>query len=330
MRPRIEAGPPAGEAGITVEEERRSGKIAFLFPGQGTQHVGMGKEIYEHFPAARRVFDMASQLLGFDITHLCFEGPKEELSKTIHAQPAIVVNSLAAHAATREINSRLKPNFVAGHSLGQLPAAAVAGSIRFEDAIFLAGERGRITQESINETFGGMAAFLGASLEAIEEICRRTGTFLANHNCPGQVVISGLTENLEKAKVLARESGVHKIVPLAIGGPFHSPHMADAETKFRKVVDRIKVTDPEIPFVSNERGVVCLLGEEVRRSIAGGLTGPVKWAESMQSVIDEGVRVMYEFGGSLDGVLTGILRKINPQVNGFTINNLQSLRQIST
>ncbi|MBI1982265.1 MAG: ACP S-malonyltransferase [Candidatus Levybacteria bacterium] len=317
------------EAGISVEGERRPGKIAFVFPGQGTQHAGMGREIYEHYPVAKRVFDMASQLLRFDIARLCFEGPEKELSKTIHAQPAIVVNSLAAYAAVQEVNSHLEPDFVAGHSLGQLSAAAVAGSIRFEDAICLAGERGRITQEHISEALGGMAAFLGASLEAIEEICRRTGTFLANHNGPGQIVISGLTENLEKAKDLAREYGVRRIIPLAIGGPFHSPYMADAETEFKKAVDRIKVADPDIPFVSNERGFVCLLGEEVRRSIAGGLTGPVKWRESMQGIIDEGVNVMYEFGGSLDGVLTGILRKINPQVKGFIVNNLQSLRQVS-
>lgn len=320
---------PPSEAGISVEDERKPCKIAFIFPGQGTQYVGMGQEIYGHFLAARRVFDMASQLLGFDLARLCFEGPEEELNRTIRAQPAIVVNSLAAHAAAQEVNSRLKPDFVAGHSLGQLSAAAVAGSIRFEDAIFLAGERGRITQESISEALGGMAAFLGASLEAIEEICRRTGTFLANHNCPGQVVISGLTENLEKAQALAREFGVRRIIPLPIGGPFHSPHMADAEIKFRRVVDKIQVNDPEIPFISNEKGITCSLGEEVRRSIAGGLTGPVKWRESMQSIIDEGVNVMYEFGGSLDGVLTGILRKINLQVNGIVINNLQSLRQVS-
>lgn len=320
---------PPSEAGRQIESEPNPGKTAFLFPGQGTQHVGMGQEICENFPVARRVFDMASQLLGFDIARLCFGGPEEELNRTIHAQPAIVVNSLAAYVAAQEVNSRLRPDFVAGHSLGQLSAAAVAGSIRFEDAIFLAGERGRITQESINETFGGMVAFLGASLEAIEEICRRTGTFLANHNCPGQVVISGLTVNLERAKALARDYGVRRIIPLAIGGPFHSPHMADAETKFRKVVDKIQVNDPKIPFVSNERGIICFLGEEVRRSIAGGLTGPVKWRESMQGIIDEGVNVMYEFGGSLDGVLTGILRKINLQVNGIAINNLQSLRQVS-
>lgn len=327
MRPLVEAGPPTGEAGTTVEEERKPRKVAFVFPGQGTQYVGMGQDLYVHSAAARRVFDIASQILGFDLARLCREGPKEELEKAANMQPAIVTNSLAACEATRAANPNLQPDIAAGHSLGQISAAVASGAIKIEDAIYLAKERGRIVQEYVSEGIGGMAAFLGASLEAIEEICRRTGTFLANHNSPGQVVISGLTENLERAKALARDAGVRKIIPLAVGRrPFHSPHMADAETEFGTVVGKIKVADPKIPFIPNERGVVCFLGEEIRASLAGGLTGPVKWAESVLSMIREGVEITYEFGGSRDGVLAGLIRRINPEIKTKVINSVPSLQ----
>lgn len=320
---------PPSEAGVIRREgEPIPEETAFIFPGQATQCVGMGRKLYEGSPAAREVFYIADETLGISLSDICFNGPENRLGQNDIVQPAIVATSLAAFAAVKEANPQLEANYVAGHSLGQLAAVAAAGLISMRDAIFLAGERGRITQEFLSTTSGGMAALLGASLETIEEVCRRTEVFIANINCPGQIIVSGHKKNIAEAGQLAKQRGA-RVVPLPISGAFHSPLMEPVEEIWRGIVERIPFGESSIYVVLNQTGLPSLSAKEIRESIIRSLTERVDWIKSVKTIISYGVKEAYIFSGSQREVLAGMLRKISDQIRGIPIVDFQSIKHMN-
>ncbi|GAG08619.1 unnamed protein product, partial [marine sediment metagenome] len=215
-------------------------KIAYIFPGQGAQFVGMGKDLYETCPASREIFDKADKILGFSLTKLCFEGPAEKLSSTANSQPAILAASIACLKAIEASFPELKPSAVLGLSLGEYSALVAANSLEFSDAIRLVYSRGRFMEEASKQNPGRMASVLGLDKKIIEEVCRRSGAEIANLNCPGQIVISAKNEAMDKAALLAAEKGAKRVIMLDVSGPFHSSLMSEASLKLKQALADVK------------------------------------------------------------------------------------------
>ncbi|OAT81269.1 ACP S-malonyltransferase [Desulfotomaculum copahuensis] len=286
-------------------------KTAFLFPGQGAQYAGMGRELTEAYPAARRVFQEADEALGFALSRLCFEGPAEELQLTVNAQPAILTTAVACLAVLRE--KGVPAGAAAGHSLGEYGALVAAGTLSFADAVRVVRQRGRFMQEAVPPGAGGMTAVLGLDAPAVEEICRRAGgagvVEAVNLNCPGQVVIAGDTAALERAAALAKKAGARRLVPLAVSAPFHSSLMRPAGEKLAAVLADVPVAGLQFPVVANVTADYVRAPEEVRQLLVRQVYSPVRWEESMRRLLADGVELFVEMGPGT--VLTGLLRKID-------------------
>ncbi|MEA3339285.1 MAG: ACP S-malonyltransferase [Chloroflexota bacterium] len=308
-------------------------KCAYLFPGQGSQYVGMGRELYDASPAARAVFEQADVILGASLSRLCFEGPAERLNDTSNTQPAIFVASVAALRALEERGghwSETSPNrgggdsvaYVAGHSMGEFSALAAAGAFSFEDGLRLVRERGRLMKEAGERGPGGMAAVIGLETESLEAICAETReqsgehVGVANDNCPGQVVISGAFGPLERAMERAVERGARKVVRLAVSIAAHSPLMAEAASEFRATLDATSFHEPAIPLVANATAGPLTDPDDIRDALGRQLTSPVRWTESMRWMIGQGVGRFVEVGPGK--VLTGLLRRIDRGVERLT------------
>lgn len=297
-----------------------SKRIAFVFPGQGSQYVGMGKALYEKSAAARRVFQQADELLGFPLSTLCFHGPADELGDTINAQPAILTVSLAYLEALRErwrsLNVNIVPSFVAGHSLGEFTALVAAGVLDFADALYLVRERGRLMKECGDLQPGGMAAVLGLDRETLEAICEEAsevGTVvLANDNCPGQSVISGENAALERAMELARQRGARRVVRLDISIASHSPLMERAAQQLAELVNKIPLREPQVPVVANISGRFMTTVDEIRKEIAAHVVRPVQWTHSVREMANDGTAAFLEIGPGQ--VLGGLIRRIRSDV----------------
>lgn len=292
--------------------------LAALFPGQGSQQVGMGRELAEAFPAAREVFDRADAALGFSLSRIAWEGPEEELRQTENAQPAILAHSYAVWAVVRE---RLAPvvRFAAGHSLGEFSAYAAVGSLEFEDAVRLVRRRGELMAAART---GSMCAVVGLEPRVVEEICGSVGSehgvvVAANFNSPRQIVISGDVHAVERAGVKAKEAGAKMVRPLAVSGAFHSPLMSEAQAGLRGELERVAFRDPEIPVISNVTAEPVTESAAARRGLVMQLTSPVRWTESVRRVTDEGVKEFCELGPGK--VLTGLLRRIDSDLEGAAI-----------
>ncbi|MCZ7624316.1 MAG: ACP S-malonyltransferase [Candidatus Kuenenia sp.] len=299
-------------------------KTAFLFPGQGTQLVGMGKDFYKEYKEAREIFNQANDALGFDLASLCFEGNQEELNKTSLSQPAILVTSIAILEVLKEISFFKKTtcDAVAGLSLGEYTAHVSAGSVAFADAVKLVYKRGIYMQEACEKSSGGMASVIGLEDKKIEHICRELNPLgvicAANYNSPGQVVISGESNVLERAVLLAKERGARMVIPLKVQGAFHSGLMTPASDKLYSELESTVISKPGVPVVANINAEYVSNPEEIRTALIKQLNSPVKWYQSMQKLIQDGFSQFYEIGPGK--TLSGLMKKIDPaqQVKSFS------------
>jgi len=300
---------------------------ACLFPGQGSQVVGMGRDLAEVSPQAEDVFGQADAILASPLSRICFEGPADRLNDTWNTQPAILTTSLAAWRAIER--QGVDPAFVAGHSLGEFSALVVAGVLTFADALRLVRERGRLMKDANRTSPGGMAAVIGLPVEALAGICElaadRTGQAVgvANDNCPGQVVISGAETALAAAMALAEERGARRLIRLNVSIAAHSPLMARAAEAFQAELQQVEFQAPRIPVVFNATGRPLQQPDEIRAAVAGQLTSPVRWTESVRYMLAQGVETFVEVGPGQ--VLSGLVRRIDRSVTRMSTADLLGL-----
>ncbi len=302
------------------------GKIAFIFPGQGSQAAGMGQDLSAQFPAARRVFDEADASLGFSISRLCFEGPEETLKQTENTQPAILTVSTAAARVLAE--KGITPDFVAGHSLGEYSALVAAGALEFADAVRLVRNRGRYMQQAVPAGEGAMAAILGLAPVQVEEICKKAAAeggvvSAANLNSTEQTVISGAAAAVKLAVEIASASGAKRTVMLPVSAPFHCALMQPAQQRLEPELRATRFADPRCPLVNNVDADVLTTGDEARDSLIRQVCLPVRWEESIRELLAAGVTMFVEVGPGR--VLSGLLRQIDRSVHCVNVEDSKSL-----
>lgn len=303
-------------------------QTAFLFPGQGSQYVGMGQDLYEAHPEARTTFDQADTVLGFALSDLCFNGPEETLNDTINTQPAIFVTSVALLRAL-ESNRLQAPGFVAGHSLGEYSALVAAGAMDFAAGLQLVRERGRLMKEAGERSPGGMAAVLGLEVEVVNELCRQarkeTGGVIqvANYNSPGQIVISGDFRARDVAIELAKAEGARRVVSLAVSIAAHSPLMECIVDEFRQAVEAVEFRRPAVPVVANVSAAPLESVEAIQEELVQQLTSPVRWVESVWYMIGQGVTDFVEIGPK--DVLMKLMRRIDKSVQAMSVGDVTAI-----
>jgi [acyl-carrier-protein] S-malonyltransferase len=305
---------------------------ALIFPGQGSQAVGMGREVAEAYPEARRLYQQADGVLGFALSELCFQGPQELLDATVNTQPAIFVTSLALVEALKAAGNLPEAAMVAGHSLGELTALVAAGAMDFEQGLRLVRERGRLMKLAGERSPGGMAAVLKMEDADVEQACKEAAAEtskpvqIANYNSPGQVVISGDVQALGRAMELLRQRGGKRIVPLAVSIAAHSPLMASVVREYRAAVDATDFCLPAIPVVANISARPLLTVDEIRDELAGQFTWPVRWTASVRWMVEQGVRNFVEIGPK--EVLAGLVRRIDGTVEAHSIGSLPAVQNV--
>jgi [acyl-carrier-protein] S-malonyltransferase len=301
---------------------------AFVFPGQGSQYVGMGREMYLNYPEAASVFKRADAALGFSISRLCFEGPEEELQKTVNTQPAVLTTSLACLEVFKKAGGTV-PSAVAGHSLGEYTALVAAGSLAFEDALRVVRKRGEYMQEAVPLGAGGMAAVMGLSAKEVISICRRAsavGTVEAvNLNCPGQIVVAGDQAGINAAGALAKKAGARRFVPLPVSAPFHSRLMKPAGERLARDLKSINIADPGFPVVTNVDADFVHTGSGVRHALIRQVYSPVRWEESIRLLNAAGINTFIEIGPGK--VLSGLIKKICRTATIYHIEDEKSLEK---
>jgi [acyl-carrier-protein] S-malonyltransferase len=301
------------------------GKLAFLFPGQGSQYPGMGKDLADKYPAGRSVFTEADQTLGYSVSDLCFTGSEDSLKLTANTQPAILTASVAAYRVLAE--KGVRPDFVAGHSLGEFSALVAAGALAFADAVRLVRRRGEYMQSAVPEGVGAMAAILGLAPVQVAELCRKAAdgqvVAPANLNSPEQTVISGDAAAVKRAVELASASGAKRAVMLAVSAPFHSALMFPAQQQFEVDLRKTAFQELRVPLVTNVDAEIITSGSEARESLIRMITLPVRWEKSVRELVEQGVNTFVEVGPGR--VLTGLLRQIDRSVHVFNVEDEKSL-----
>ena len=299
---------------------------ALVFPGQGSQFVGMGKDLYNDFSVCKNIFDLANQLLGIDLKKICFEGPEELLKQTENTQPALFVHSLAIFEVIKEYYKNIE--CAAGHSLGEYSALTAAGVFNFEDGLKIVRLRGKLMQESGNQNPGTMAAIVGLSTEKIIEICnslKDTGVVQpANFNSPGQIVISGDLNAVRKAIELAKQNGAKLAKELVVSGAFHSPLMNHAYENIARELEKMNMSEPKFPVYSNVTGDKFQSIEQIRTLLIEQIVSPVRWQQIIEKMIENGITTFIEIGAGK--VLTGLIKRINPNVNVINIGTSEELK----
>jgi [acyl-carrier-protein] S-malonyltransferase len=304
-------------------------KVAYVFPGQGSQSTGMGLDLYNSYPSAKEVFAEADASLGFPLSRLCFEGPEEELKKTHNVQPAILVVSIACLKALEEaaIASFPSPIFVAGHSLGEYTALVAAGVLGLTDAVLLVRERGRLMYEAGLKNPGSMLAVIGLDEETVKDISFHSGTEISNINCPGQIVVSGAPKALAEADKLARTRGARTLIPLRVSGAFHSALIEPVLAEFSKIVSNVRFQPPVIPVISNVTARPLTDVDSIKEELVKQLRNCIQWQRSVEYMMHTGVTTFYEIGPGR--VLTGLIKRINSELQISNISGVEDITQLT-
>jgi len=304
---------------------------AFVFPGQGSQKVGMGKELGATYPAAKAIFEEADELLGISLSTLAWDGPEDQLNDTINTQPALLVHSVAAQRVFQELHPDFQPAFVAGHSLGELSALVAAEALDYPEALALVRKRGELMKRAGEENPGGMAAILGLDIRQAEKaavLASSNGEIveIANDNCPGQVVISGHTEAVARAMEAAKEFGAKRALPLAVSIAAHSHLMAPAQKAFTEAINASGLRDATLPVVGNVAAEPMREMAAIRADLQAQLTSTVRWTECVQFMRKQGVRTFIELGSG--SVLTGLLKRIDAEAIGISLGEPEDFEKL--
>lgn len=299
-------------------------KTAFVFPGQGSQYVGMGKDLWEHFADVKALYKEASDALGYDVKELSFNGPKEELNKTFHTQPCLLTASIAAY---RVLSSHgIASCIMAGHSLGEYSALVASGVLPFKEAVVLTEKRGMFMQEAVPEGKGLMAAIIGLDRQKVDDICLSVESGYvssANYNSPGQIVIAGEKSAVEEAMKLAKNAGAKRAIALSVSAPSHCTLMVEASNRLAELLNTIEIKDPEVPIVNNADAVILTAAERIKASLLKQLNSPLLWEDSVRNIVETGVDTIIEVGPGK--VLTGLIKRIEPSVRLFNVEDTASL-----
>lgn len=300
-------------------------KIAFMFPGQGSQYVGMSQDFYEQFEESKEVFETATGLLGFSMEDLCFK-ENDQLNITEYTQVAMLT---ASTAILKKVESMgIKPDVTVGLSLGEYNALIASSVLTFEEAVKVVRERGILMQNAVPVGLGTMAAVLGAKKELIEEVCENTEGIvsIANYNCPGQIVISGEVEAVEKASEALKEQGAKRVIPLNVSGPFHSPMLKEAGEQLVKVLDTVEIKKPVVPYVANVNAKMITEAEPIKELLGQQVSSSVRFEQSIEALLEDGVDTFIEMGPGK--TLSGFVKKVNRKVNVINIEKVEDLEKL--
>ncbi|KAA0547971.1 ACP S-malonyltransferase [Bacillus sp. BGMRC 2118] len=306
-------------------------KIALIFPGQGSQSVGMGKQLADQYPDVQEIFNKADQKLGFSLSKLIFEGPQDQLTLTANTQPALLTTCLAIYERFKQTG--ILPSYVAGHSLGEYTALVASESISFEDAVYTVRKRGEFMEEAVPAGIGAMSAVLGLGAEKLQEVTTQVTeegnpVQLANLNCPGQIVISGSAKGVELAGLLAKEAGAKRVIPLEVSGPFHSSLMKPAAEQLKSVLDSITIKEAKVPVIANVTASQMTDADIIKEMLIEQLYSPVRWQQSVEEMINLGVDTFIEIGPGK--VLSGLVKKVDRSVKIFSVYDEESMENTIT